>query len=250
MIWNYRSGESLRTVLLTALPICLALDPAGRAVHVATDDGAIHMIEFFGEKAIVGPHSAEDASTALQLGDPWATVPSEAGAPLCIALSYDGTTLLTGHGNGHLLRWNTTTEIAQPVEIASLNAAVTNIVPLSPLPKEKYTKAVTVVRPSQNDRRYTIQSQFTTDLYSNDTPSRFDRLLNGTGFPQDVLAEAVSALQAPGVTSEVDADLKQQNEELWQVIDEQRALQSDLMERYIALRNAQATDPAVSGGGH
>lgn len=225
IIWNYRSGEVLRSLLFPSFPLCVALDPASRALFASCEDLSLYLVEFFAEKPLLGP-SAEDASTVVQVSSPFGLMPTDAGAASCLAVSYDGTQLLTGHPKGQILKWDVA-DNKTPVEVANLNAAVTNIVFLSPFEDTKLTMAHTIVKPSQAERSYTITTQFNSDLGAE---SRLDTLLRTPGFSQQVLEDAISQLQQPSGDSEKEQKLAKENEELWEIINEQRALQKQTLQ--------------------
>ncbi len=233
IIWNYQAGVPLRTLLFPAPPMCLVLDPAARALCVSSDDGSLHLVELMaGETPLLGPHSAGDASAAVQVSSssPFGLAPSEAGPPACLALSYDGTMMLSGHPRGQILQW-ALGDNSLPTELANLNAAVTNLVFVPPLSAAGAAAAVTprphtVVKPAQAARNYSLTAQFEADLGAE---TRFHSLLNLPGCSADVLANAIASLtnQPAG-----DPELQSQNDELWEIIAEQRKLYKDTLQRY------------------
>ncbi|KAL1882044.1 hypothetical protein VTK73DRAFT_2758 [Phialemonium thermophilum] len=230
IIWNYASGEVLRTLLFPAAPLCIALDPSSRAVFASSEDGSLYLIELYsGSRPLLGP-GAEDGSTVVQVSSPFGVVPSDAGPASTLALSYDGTLLLTGHPKGQIMKWDVA-DNRTPVEMANLNAAVTNILFVPPLQEKKPTMTPTVVKPSQMEMQYTFTSQL--EAESGTETSRFQTLLRATGFPQVVLEDAVAAFQQPAADSAAEQDLARQNEELWEVIKEQKALQKETLQKYM-----------------
>ena len=244
IVWNYHRGAALRTLLLPSAPLCACLDPCSRAFYVATEDRSLHAVELFGDKPLIGPQ-AEDATAPVQIppGSAFGAAPPEAGPASCLAVSYDGTVLLSGHPRGQVLRWDLATR-ADSTELASLNAAVTNLVPVPPLlPSARPTKPAAVVRPFLGSRAYNFTAQLTSDLPSTAggrgaDRSRFARMMDARGFPEDVLEQAILALQQPaaiggGGGAEGDQQLRAENEELWEIINEQRALQKKTLERYV-----------------
>ncbi|KAL2258438.1 hypothetical protein VTK26DRAFT_8262 [Humicola hyalothermophila] len=232
IIWNYQTGDALRTLLFPSSPLCLSLDPSCRAICVSCEDGSLYLAELFAEKPFLGPRS-EDASTVVQISSPFGATQPDVGPASCMSLSYDGTMLLTGHPKGQIMRWDIT-ENKSPVELANLNAAVTNVVFVSPFPTDKPTKAVTITKPSQAERAY----QFTGQFESVSAPeTRFDSLLNATGFPRDAMENAIAAFHQPVAESAGDQDLQRQNEELWEIINEQRALQKQTLQRYVEAKS-------------
>ncbi|GAB1311625.1 Pre-rRNA-processing protein ipi3 [Madurella fahalii] len=232
IIWNYQTGDALRTLLFPSFPLCLSLDPSSRAICVSCEDGSLYLAEMFAEKPLLGPQS-EDASTVVQISSPFGATQPDVGPASCLSLSYDGTMLLTGHPKGQIMRWDIA-ENKSPVELANLNAAVTNIAFVSPFPTDRPTKAVAITKPSQAERTYTFTGQF--DSYSA-PESRFDSLLDATGFPQESLESAIAAFYQPAAESEGDQELQKQNEELWEIVHEQRALQKQTLQRYVVAKS-------------
>jgi pre-rRNA-processing protein IPI3 len=237
IIWNYQTGDALRTLLFPSFPLCLSLDPSSRAVCVSCEDGSLHLTEIFAEKPLLGPGS-EEATTVVQVSAPFGATQPDVGPASCLALSYDGTMLLTGHPKGQIMKWDIA-ENKSPVELANVNAAVTNVAFVSPFPTDKPTKTVNIVKPSQADRAYTFSAQF--DSYSA-PETRFDSLLNATGFPQEAMEKAIAAFSQPAAESGGDQDLQKKNEELWEIINEQRALQKQTLQRYV---EAKSKEPAA-----
>ncbi|KAL2129279.1 hypothetical protein VTI74DRAFT_5882 [Chaetomium olivicolor] len=228
IIWNYQTGDALRTLIFPSFPLCLSLDPSARAVCVSCEDGSLYLCELFAEKPLLGPGS-EDASTVVQVSSPFGATQPDVGPASCLSLSYDGTMLLTGHPKGQIMRWDIA-ENKSPVELANLNAAVTNVVFVSPFPADKPTTTVTITKPSQAERAYTFTTQFDSCIASE---TRFDSLLNATGFPQEAMGNAIAAFYQPAAESSGDQELQRQNEELWEIINEQRALQKQTLQRYV-----------------
>ncbi|KAK0656784.1 WD40-repeat-containing domain protein [Cercophora newfieldiana] len=228
IIWNYQTGDVLRTLLFPSFPLCVSLDPSSRAICVACEDGSLYLTELFGDAPLLGPQS-EDAATAVQVSSPFGATQPDVGPASCLALSYDGTTLITGHPKGQILKWDVA-DNKTPLELASLNAAVTNIVFVSPFPTAKATKTVNIVKPSQAERTYTLTAQLESSLSAD---SRFDSLLNTPGFSQETLESAIAALEQPVAESGSEQELQKQNEELWEIINEQRALQKQTLQRFV-----------------
>ncbi|KAL2019595.1 hypothetical protein VTK56DRAFT_9492 [Thermocarpiscus australiensis] len=234
IIWNYQTGDALRTLLFPSFPLCLSLDPASRAICVSCEDGSLYLTELFAEKPLLGPQS-EDATTVVQVSAPFGATQPDVGPASCVSLSYDGTMLLTGHPRGQIMRWDVA-ENKSPVELANLNAAVTNIAFISPFSTDKPTRTVTIVKPSQAERAYTFTGQF--DGYSA-PETRFDSLLNATGFPQEAMENAIASFYQPAAASAGDQELQRQNDELWEAINELRALQKHTLQRYVEAKSSR-----------
>lgn len=229
IIWNYQTGETLRTLLFQSAPLSVCLDPCARAVFVSSEDGSVFAVEMFGDKALLGPRSEGLSSSAVQVTNPLGIAEPDDGPASCIAPSFDGTTLITGHSRGKILQWSLASD-GHPTRLADLNASVTNIV-FSPLISEKKTSSVqTVVKPTRAERQYTFTAQLETPLAPE---TRFGKLLNATGFPPDALEAAVLGLQQPTPSAGVAQGGGESNEELWKIINEQRELQQVTYQKYL-----------------
>ncbi|KAH9889228.1 putative ribosomal assembly complex component Ipi3 [Xylariomycetidae sp. FL2044] len=242
IIWNYQLGIALRTLLLPSSPLCVALDPCARAVYVASEDGSMFAIELFADKALIGPQSTEESSTAVQVSAAFAACPREAGPASCLGLNYDGTILLSGHPRGQILRWDLSSR-TDSTELTNLNAAITNIVFVSPFPSARATRPVAVVQPFLGSRSYNFTAQLEGDMEEDEEETRFSKMLNSNGVPGDILEQAIMAFQQPAGDHQNlggDEQLGKENEELWEIINEQRALQKKILERYVAAKSANA----------
>lgn len=231
LLWNYHTGELLRTLLFPTAPLCIALDPCLRALAVSCAGGPLFVVELFGEKPLLGARSAEAAATVVQVADAFASPPPDAGgAATCLALGPDGLALFSGHPLGHVLQWNVMDGDDQPTLVADLNAAVTNLSFVSPAEGGKNTRALTIVRPSHAERKYAFAAQFDRDLGAE---TRFGKLLTSTGVDQAELERAILAFQEPPAESEGDAALRSQLDEVWELLNQQRALQKQTQQLYL-----------------
>ncbi|KAG7138544.1 Pre-rRNA-processing protein crb3/ipi3 like [Verticillium longisporum] len=228
IIWNYQTGEPLRTLLFPSVPLCVALDPCSRAVLVSCEDGSLYLVELFGTKPLVGQHSAEVSSTAVQVTSPLGVADPECGPASCLAISHDGTTVLTGHTKGKILQWQLT-DNGHPTELTDLNASVTNLV-FPPLTQAaQTTRPITVIKPSLAERQYTFTAQLEADLAP---PSRFQNMLNSTGFPDGVLEKAIlSFTELPATQSGNSAAAQKQIDELKEIIEGQKALHKATLQK-------------------
>lgn len=236
-MWNYHSGELLRTFLLPSSPLCLTIDPCDRAFYVGFEDGSIQPVELFQPTTIVNSlYDTHLQNTPLQVSpNPLSGAPPEIGAVHCIGLSYDGTVLLSGHAAGKIIKWD-----AGPrkfsAELADLNAPVTNLEILSPFPSLLSVKAVTVMKPRFGEGNYTFTGQFTSSLGTNE----FEEALNSPGVPPNMLESAILEFARPVTTSSADDEqLRKENEDLWVVVNEQRALQKRTYEKYLEAKAAR-----------
>lgn len=235
IVWNYHTGDLLRTFLLPSTPLCLALDPCDRGVYIGFEDGSVQLVEFVHADAKVHPvYDAELQHTPVTVNtSPWippSSIATESdsvfGAVHCLGLSYDGTSLISGHASGKIGLWDTGKHNFAG-ELVDLNAPVTNLLMLSPFPGKQLTKAAMVVKPKLGESNYTFTAQLTGSLATN----AFDRAVEGPGFPTDMLENAISRFLAPSATSPSqatsssgDEKLRKENEDLRRVINEQQAL--------------------------
>lgn len=219
VIWNYRSGEILRTLLFPTFPLCLALDPAACAVFVSTEQGSIYSVDFFGSKPLLGPKS-DESSTVIQVATAFCTAPAESGPANCLGLAHDGTTLLSGHPKGQIHAWSITDKSASSgvKELTNLNAAVTNIIFVPPMvPAAPVVKAWTIVKPSQVQRAYAFSAQFEADL----TPeTRFTAMAKTPGFDRETLDSAIATFTEPTIEKSEDKESRQQIRQQWEILNQ------------------------------
>ncbi|KAK9425201.1 putative WD40-repeat-containing domain protein [Seiridium unicorne] len=236
IIWNYQTGEALRILLFPSSPVTLCLDPCARAFYVSTDDGSLFAVELFAEKALIGAQSAEASSTVVQVSTSFGSVSKETRPASCLGLNYDGTVLLSGHPNGQILRWDLSTR-AIATEVANLNASVSNLLFVSPMASTSSLRTISVVKPFLGSRNYNFTAQLESDLTSE---TKFGKTLNSRGFSSETLEQAMLALQQPSSTASAagDEELRKENEDLWKIINEQRALQKKTMQRYVESKSS------------
>jgi pre-rRNA-processing protein IPI3 len=206
----------------------MTLDPCDRAFYVGFDDSSVQLIDLFQLSATTNAlYDPELQSTPIQVqANPFGGSPPDLGLVHCLGLSYDGTTLLSGHASGKIIQWQTGPRNFSK-EIADLNAPVTNLAMLSPFPSKYPTKAITVSKPRLGEGNHTFVAQFTESLKTNDTP------ITDFGFPPGVLEEAILDFSRPSaVVSTTDAQLKKENEELLAIVNEQNALQKQTWSKY------------------
>jgi len=237
IVWNYHTGELLRTFLLPSNPLCLAIDPCDRAFYVGFEDGSIQPIELLQLTATINSlYDSNLQATPVQVtSSPFGGAPPEIGLVHCLDLSYDGTVLLSGHASGKIIKWDAGPRRFSG-ELADLNAPVTNLMILSPFPNLLPTKAVTVVKPRFGEGNYTFTCQFTTSLGT----SEFEEALKSPGVPSDMLESAILEFAKPvASSSEADEQLRKENEDLWAVVNEQRALQKRTYDKYLEAKAAR-----------
>lgn len=228
IVWNYHSGQVLRTLLFPSVPLCASLDPCARALVVASDDGSLFLVELFGEKPLLGSRSAEYASIVVQVGEPLGVADADAGSPTCMALSYDGLFVLTGHTRGKIMQWGLM-DNAHPTELANLNASVTNLVFVPPIPGKKLRRPGALIKPNQANRQYTLTTQLEESLGGE---TRFSQMLMHEGFSAEVIEKALLSFSTP-TSGGTDSDQEKADGELWNIMNQQRPLQKATFARYI-----------------
>lgn len=232
LVWNYNSGQLLRTFLLSNTPLCLSLDPCDRGVYIGLDDGSIQLIEFVvsdSNKNLLFDSALQ--ATPLKITAPQWNVPGDAGSALCICLTYDGTYLLTGHTSGKINKWDTGRRRFL-LEVSSLTEPVTNLIFQSPFPTNKRTRISTVVKPKLSSHDHVLTTQFIGSLHS-----EFDHAVFSQGFSTELINDAIARFTSPSCSSsEADEQLKNENEALWKIINELRAVQKKTWEKYTTLQ--------------
>lgn len=219
VIWNYRSGEVLRTLLFPTFPVCLALDPFTRGVFVSTYQGSIYSVDFFGSKPLLG-HKSEESSTVVQVATAFSTAPAASGPATCLGLTHDGTTLVSGHPKGQIHVWSITDRSAHsgPKELTNLNAAVTNLVFVAPLaPAAPSVKAWTVVKPAQVQRAYTFSAQYEADLAPE---TGFSSMVKTPGFCPETLDSVIAAFLQTAKDGSEDKEPDQEIQQHWEVLNQ------------------------------
>ncbi|MCJ1474579.1 Pre-rRNA-processing protein ipi3 [Lambiella insularis] len=134
LLWDYRSGTLLHTFLLSGPALCLVLDPADRAFYAGYEDGSIQLIDFYKQHTLYRSiDNAELRATPTQPlpTDRWSLPAEIASAALCLDVSYDGTTVLSGHQNGKVYTWDITRGRYR-AHFADAASSITNIRMLPP----------------------------------------------------------------------------------------------------------------------
>ncbi|KLP16553.1 WD-repeat protein CRB3 [Fusarium fujikuroi] len=224
IIWNYQTGQLLRTLLFPSFPLCARLDPSARALFVSSEAGAVYLVELFGgDKPLLGSRSTELPSIVVQINTPLAVSDPEVGQPSCLALTYDGTSILSGHTKGKILRWSLA-ENGHSTDVVNLNASVTNLCFIPPLSTEQPTKAISIVKPNQSLKRYNFTAQLTTDLGEH---TKLNQLLETSGIPSETLEAAISSVTSPPDTQQ-DDELARQDAQFRAIINSCNLLQDPI----------------------
>lgn len=190
IVWNYSTGDALRTILFPTAPLCVAIDPFPRLLVVSAEDGHLYALDMFGDKPMVGHRAPESWSTLMKAPAPIAQAPVDQGPASCLALSHDGNTLLSGHPKGQIIKWSLR---GHSTQLANLNAAITNLVFLPPLPEHTAIQTVNVVKPSPSTH-YSPRIRFEQYIESHDEAARFWSMVKTTGLPSRMLWDAVAAV--------------------------------------------------------
>ncbi|KAF2460189.1 WD40-repeat-containing domain protein, partial [Lineolata rhizophorae] len=148
-VWDIRTGNILKSYLTAEASrvTSLAVDPADRGFYIGFEDGSVQMVHFFSQT--VKPSIAELSSGAELTRDPshlratntpvalqqisrWIPeVGNQTGPVLSLALSWDGTMLLSGHTDGRIIAWDIGSSRYEST-IATLPGPVSNLMILHP----------------------------------------------------------------------------------------------------------------------
>jgi pre-rRNA-processing protein IPI3 len=222
IVWNYHKGQALRTYLLPELPQALALDPADRAVYVAYSDGSLQTLSFYDEVQItMATETLRDMSSSHRPIQPatksrFRAVVDKLGAALSLSVSWDGTSLISGHASGKVAAWDAAKGTCISA-VASLPGPVTNLLYLEPtgfpMAREPTFKVHTVVKPKHDfgptasdalvPLNYSLNMQFVGRLpslhisateRSTGDRSEFEEALSHPSFPRAMLEEGLAEL--------------------------------------------------------
>ena len=235
IVWDYANGDALHTFLLASSPLCLALDPADRAVYAGYEDGSVQLMDFYTSGGVVqATHNPTLHSTPIQPPPDTRWLSDPSASAICLQVSYDGTTLLSGHQDGKLQTWDVATGKFSK-SLVNFYAPLTNIAMLEPAgfpealrPKLKLHH---VVKPRYESlfnpdnaipTNYNFTAQFTSTLPL--TGSRYDtsfqEALNHSSFPPSLLEGALSEFSTVSNTTDTSqnsaefSNLRAQNLEL------------------------------------
>ena len=141
IVWDHRTGEILRIILLESPPLALVLDPADRALYASYADGSVQMIDFFrlganksAASTVNTIHDMTSGHTTALEPDPETIVsaPSQnLGCAHSLALSWDTTTLISGHESGKIVIWDIAHRMYTSL-LCTLPGPITNLIPLCP----------------------------------------------------------------------------------------------------------------------
>ena len=283
LVWDFHANQVLRTYLLPATPSCIALDAADRAVYVGYEDGSLQCLDL-----LASPHDAESLGTvhnakavAAPIQPPessrWSLPDKSLGSLLCLDVSFDCCTVISGHESGALVAWDVATHQPRQISVQTpMPGPVTNIrfLPVTGFStgSDAKIKIPQIVKPKFGafdaaegtvPGNYAVNVQLHSSL--TDAHTSFQEALMAPCFSQSLLDEGLSELatwgqsspvqtasDAKGETSDfmaLDGDaakpksltLEQQNTELKTQLDALRRVQMasfDKMEKIDAERRA------------
>lgn len=229
-MWDYHNGHALRTYLLPEAPTAVTLDPADRAFYVAYADGSLQTVDFYDDvQQTVATDVLRDPSSAHRPVQPspktrFSADSQKLGGALSLSLSWDGTTLVSGHASGKVAAW----DVAKSnflTTITNLPGPVSNLQFLQPtgFPKasERNFKIHTVIKPKQEGGAagsgnglippgYTLNMQLTGRLHTGrvsaaektvTTKTSLEEALTHPTFPTSMLEESLAELATWGAPS-------------------------------------------------
>ena len=113
MASELHSGRLLRTFVLAGggVPLCLALDPAERAVYVGLEAGGIVPIELLGSTAPEAPEVPVIVDAAAEAWREPGPSADDGGACAVLALGvgYEGNMVVCGNARGEVAVWDVAT---------------------------------------------------------------------------------------------------------------------------------------------
>jgi pre-rRNA-processing protein IPI3 len=225
IVWDYHNGQALRTYLLPEAPTAVTLDPADRAIYVAYADGSLQTVDFYDDvQKTASTDVLRDPSSSHRPVQPppktrFSAESQKLGGALSLNLSWDGTTLVSGHASGKVVAW----DIAKSNYLSTLinlPGPVSNVQFLPPtgFPQEpaRTFKVHTVVKPKQDaglaaggsgliPPGYTLSMQLTGRLRTGrasatetmlPTKTAFEEALTHLSFPASMLEESLAELES------------------------------------------------------
>ncbi|XP_014551590.1 hypothetical protein COCVIDRAFT_30915 [Bipolaris victoriae FI3] len=227
IVWDYQNGQALRTYLLPEIPTAVTLDPADRAFFVAYTDGSLQTIDFYDEvQKTTSVNVLRDSALSHRPIQPssktrFSADSQKLGGALSLSLSWDGTTLISGHASGKIASWDVAKSnyLSSP---ANLPGPVSNLQFLAPTgfpnAHEPTFTIQAIVKPKQDTGlassgnglvppHYTLSMQLTGRLRSAHLSaseqgragkSEFDEALTHPSFPTSMLEESLAELNSWG----------------------------------------------------
>jgi pre-rRNA-processing protein IPI3 len=220
LVWDYRTNTLLRTFLLPGVASSISLDPADRAFYLGYEDGTVQQIDLY-QTTNGGLEAVQNGNGAANPIQPkassrWKLQDASLGSILCMSLSFDGTTLITGHESGALLSWDTNRgSYLSTLPQSPLPGPVANVafLPVTGFadPGDKVstrTRVTEIIKPKFGAHttdegfnvpgNYALTVQLSTDLSRNNASSELYNALTGTAFPTSILDQGLSELASWG----------------------------------------------------
>lgn len=227
IVWDYHNGHALRTYLLPEAPTAVTLDPADRAFYVAYADGSMQTVDFYDDVQQTAPTDLlRDPSLSHRPVQPspktrFSADSQKLGGALSLSLSWDGTTLVSGHASGKVAAWDVAKSNFSTT-ITNLPGPVSNLQFLQPTgfpnAPERNFKIHTVIKPKQESGAaaagnglipsgYTLTMQFNGRLHTGrvsatektvTTKTAFEEALTHPSFPTSMLEESLAELTSWG----------------------------------------------------
>ena len=264
LIWDPLQGHILHTFLLSSPALCLALDPADRACYAGYEDGSIQFIDFYnssGPLQMLRNPALQSTPTQPPYEERWRLPESSEGQEaLCLQTSYDGTSILSGHGNGKIYTWDVGRGRYANM-LAEHDHAVTNFLVLPPTgfpnPKIRHLRLKQVIKPKYESSfatdtggssggvpiDYMFMVQFTSNLpfsTRRETAEKdFEDALCHPSFPSEWLEEGIAAFAAEPSLSQkqgqdyLNGDVDESNSETGPVVKKLQA-ENDLLKAQLA----------------
>ena len=219
IVWDYVNGDALHTFLLPSSPLCLALDPADRAVYVGYEDGSVQLIDFYNQGGPTHPlhnPALQDTPTQPPPSNKWSAPHHSTSPCLCLQVSYDGTSLISGHQDGKIHVWDVAAG-KYDKRLADFAVPITNIAMLKPtgfpVTRRPVVRLHSVVKPRYDSMinsdhgvssatipiKYAFVAQFTSNLplpFSTNTTS-FQQELHLPSFSTALLEESLAEFSSP-----------------------------------------------------
>lgn len=232
MIWDYRTGNLLRTYLLPGVPLCAALDPADRAVYVGYEDGSLQNLDLYSSPDGIIDAVQNGGSRTEPVQPPassrWRLPESSHGSALSLSVSFDGTTVISGHKAGTILSWDvargsfTTTHTPLPLPGPLNNLKFLPVTGFSGDSSDQRTKILDIIKPkfgafdsADTDYvpgNYALNVQFPKDLLPGcDDQSSFTSALAAPSFPTALLDEGLCELASWGKAGTVQTNGQQED---------------------------------------
>jgi pre-rRNA-processing protein IPI3 len=217
LMWNYRTGSRLATFILPSTPLCVEIDYTDRALYV----GYKHSVDHFNLDSLpANPNTPVHRTSKNQLKN-------FTSALNCIALSFGGPTLITGHEDGSILLEDGS---RHSNTICQLGLPISNIILLPPSGHPMPSKTLTtgaITKPKQYESlltedgsisdKYTFNATFSSSIPMTryeEMMEDFNQILEHTVFPEEILNElyTIGSEKAQGTNSHEMEELKKENE--------------------------------------